>query len=417
MNILKNKLIRSLGIYTLSNIINSAIPFLLLPILTNHLSTSDYGILTNYNSVINILIPLVGVNMMTSLQVIFVKRKEEFASYISSGTVLTIVLTLLFTLLIFVFQDPLARFSGVPKSYLLLTAVYATYNNLIETLLSIWRMEEKAIHYGVFRIGRTIIELSIALILIIGYDWSFDGSIYAIIYSYAIGAIATLFILYKKRLLILDIKKKHINHILQYGVPLIPHVLSSVVIMYSSKLMLTAYHGLSSNGIYSVGFMVGQFIGLLQNSFNQAWGPWVYQQLKSGEHSRKIRIVKLTYIYFISIIVVTLVFWLSSPLIYMFLGKAFESGISLVLWIALGFAFNGMYKMVSVYFFYEEKTKELAVLSVFSAALNIGLNFLWIPKYGFTGAALATMLAMVIQFILAWIWSTKIVKMPWSLSK
>ncbi len=417
MSIFKNKLIQSIGIYTFSNVLNSAIPFLLLPILTNYLSTSDYGVLSNYNALINILIPFVSLNLMASLQVIYVKNKSDFPSYISSGIFFMGILTLVFTAIIFLFATQLEQIIGIPKRFIYLTAVYATYQNLVEVLLSIWRMENKAVFYGIFRVLRTVIEILIALILIISFDLSFEGSIYALIYSYGFGSFITLIILFRQKLLVKNIKKEHILHLINYGAPLIPHVLGGVVIMYSDKLVITAYHGLASNGIYSVGFMVGQVIGLLQNSFNQAWVPWVFQKLQTGTENDKKTIVKWTYIYFVGIIVVTLLFYLVSPLIFHFLGKSYGAGIEIVLWISLGFAFNGMYKMVSVYYFYEEKTKKLGYISIFTAIFNLILILLLVPKYSFLGASIATMIAFFIQFILTWIFSLKITEMPWNFIK
>ena len=415
MKLLKSKLIQSLGIYTLSNVLNSAIPFLLLPLLTTYLAPSDYGVLTNYNSLINILVPFVSLNLMASLQVIFIKDKEEFPSYISSGMATMGALTLLFSILLFVFSAQLEELLGVPRRFIYLTAVYATYQNLVEVLLSIWRMEEKALSYGIFRVARTIIELSIAVILITVFGLSFEGTIYALIYSYGAGAILTIYILFRKGLLVNNIQKRHIMHLIVYGLPLIPHVLGGVIVMYSDKLVLTYYHGLTSNGIYSVGFMVGQVIGLLQNSFNQAWVPWVFKKLKSGSHSEKLSVVKWTYIYFIGILVITGLFYLCTPLIFYFLGKSYGAGMELVLWIALGFAFNGMYKMVGVYFFYEERTRPIALVSILTAVVNLGLILWWVPDYGYTGASIATMIALFLQFIATWIWSFSVTKMPWNL--
>jgi O-antigen/teichoic acid export membrane protein len=413
MRLLKSKLVRSLGIYTISNVINSAIPFLLLPLLTQNLSTSDYGVLTNYNSLISIIIPFVSFNLMSSLQVIYIKNRPGFASYVSTGLVTILALTLIFSVIFYFSASNLAKLTGVPEELVLFTTFYATYQNIVEILLSIWRMEEKAWSYGIFRIIRTIVELSIATILIISFGLSFKGSIYALAYSYGIGAIVAIFLMYRQRLLVWDFKWKHVKHLFVYGVPLIPHVLGSVVIMYTDKLVITKYHGLSSNGIYSVGFMVGQAIGLLQNSFNQAWVPYVFKGLKSGHEVVKQKIVKWTYIYFIAIVLVSLLFYLCAPIIFSFLGKDFQDGIVLVLWISLGFAFNGMYKMVSVYFFYAEKTNYIAIISVFTAVINVFLVFWLVPEHGYSGASIATMAAFLIQFLLTWLWSLKIVSMPW----
>ena len=226
--------------------------------------------------------------------------------------------------------------------------------------------------------------------------------------------LVALFFLFRAGFLKWDFHRKHVNHLVKYGVPLIPHVLGSVIIMYTDKLFITHYKGLSENGIYSVGFMVGQVIGLLQTSFNQAWVPYVFNGLKANDPAVKSRIVHWTYIYILGILAVTLLFYFCMPVVFYFLGKAYQDGISIVLWIALGFAFNGMYKMVSVYFFYTERTIFIAGISLFTAVVNILFAWYMVPRYGYTGAAIATMCAFFLQFILTWIWSTKVISMPWN---
>jgi O-antigen/teichoic acid export membrane protein len=413
MKLLKSKLVRSLGIYTISNVINASIPFLLLPLLTNYLSTEDFGILTNFKLLIELLIPFISLNMMTSLQVVFVNRHKELGSYISSGMIAMVVLTALFSVLAALFSEKIVEGTGVPASFVVMASVYALYQNVVEVLLSVWRMEDKAISFGVFRIARTVIELALALILILGFGLSFEGSIYALSYSYGLGTVVAIFFLVRSRFLPLSFEWRHVRHIFNYGAPLIPHVLGSVMIGYTDKLVITQYMGLSENGIYSVGFMVGQVIGLLQTSFNQAWVPYVFNGLKSGEEQVKVRIVRWTYIYMIAILAITLFFYLCTPLVFMFLGKGFQGGMELVLWIALGFAFNGMYKMVGVYFFYREKTNFIAVISILTAVINYFFVVWMVPHYGYTGAAIATMSAFFIQFLCTWIWSTRVEKMPW----
>ena len=161
--------------------------------------------------------------------------------------------------------------------------------------------------------------------------------------------------------------------------------------------------------------MVGQIIGLLQTSFNQAWVPWVFQKLKVGKKEDKLRMVKITYLYIIGILIAVFFLWLIMPVIYMFFGKDFQAGMDLVLWVALGFAFNGMYKMVSVYIFYLEKTMIIAFASFGVAIMNVVLNFVFIPEYGPQGAAVATMMSMGTQFFVIWFIASRLIKMPWLL--
>ena len=406
-----------MSIYMLSNMINAAIPFLLLPILTNFLSTSDYGILSNFNAIVNFLIPIVGINVMSSLQVQFIKKEIDFKNYISTVLRFNLILATSLSFLVFIFTSQIERITHIPIEFIYFLCSYAFFNVLIEVLLAIWRMEEKAIFFGLFRITRTLIEVLLVIYFVVYLSWGIKGTLFGMSIAYLLGAFVTILILLKKKLLIGKFELNYLKHALTYGVPLIPHALSGTAIMYADKLIITYYHGLEQNGIYSVGFMIGQLIGLIQNSFNQAWVPWVFKKLKTGSEDDKISLVKITYLYFILILAAVFLLWLLIPFVYSFLGKTFNSGMELTLFIAIGFAFNGMYKMVSVYLFYLEKTKIIAAISLSVACLNIGLAFVLIKHNGILGAAYANVISMFILFLCSWLISSKMFKMPWRLQK
>lgn len=402
-----------MSIYTFTNVLNAAVPFLLLFPLTHYLSKEDYGILSNFGVMTNLMVPLVGINLMSSVQIQYLKDEINDKNYISSGLRLSVILTLIFSAVLFFLGTFLEELVGIPRIFLYFIGVYALFNVIIEILLAVWRMEDAAINYGIFRISRTLVEVGLVAFFVIGCGMKFDGSIFAMFIAYALGCVVALLILMNKKLLFGSFNKTYMRHAIRYGVPLIPHTLSGVVIMYSDKLIITYYHGIGENGIYSVGFLIGQIIGLVQNSFNQAWVPWVFQKLKAGKENDKRRMVKITYLYFGGILLAVVALWLITPIIYNLLGKSFGAGMDMVLWVAMGFAFNGMYKMVSVYLFYLEKTMIIAFMSFGVAITNILLNFAFIPKYGMQGAAVATMIAMCLQFIVTWWISSRLIKMPW----
>ena len=41
----------------------------------------------------------------------------------------------------------------------------------------------------------------------------------------------------------------------------------------------------AATGLYSVGYQVGMIIGLLANSFNLTWSPFLYEKLKENNYS------------------------------------------------------------------------------------------------------------------------------------
>src|SRR5690606_13024193 len=127
----------------------------------------------------------------------------------------------------------------------------------------------------------------------------------------------------------------------------------------------------------------------------------------------KIKLVKITYIYMLAMLLVAALLWLLTPVIYLFLGKDFSGGMGVVAIIGLGFAFNGMYKMMVNYMFYAEKTLIISLITIFVALINIGLSIYFISDYGILGPAYASAISFFIQFIITWYISNKVYPMPW----
>ena len=81
----KSPLVRNSLIYAMSDGLNRAIPFLLLPFITHYLTPSDYGIVTNFNVYIQILSVFCYVSAVGSLPVQFFKLdKSDVSCYVSN---------------------------------------------------------------------------------------------------------------------------------------------------------------------------------------------------------------------------------------------------------------------------------------------------------------------------------------------
>jgi O-antigen/teichoic acid export membrane protein len=149
-----------------------------------------------------------------------------------------------------------------------------------------------------------------------------------------------------------------------------------------------------------------------------AYSPWLYDKLNKNDEDFKRKIVKFTYLYFAAILLMALFMAFVAPyFLSFFVGPKFLGAQVFVFWIALSFAFGGMYKMVVNYIFYVEQTKILAWITFSSALINIALNYVLIKQFGAVGAAMATCFVSIFFFFLTWIFSNKVYKMPWLLQK
>src|SRR6185436_18515172 len=123
--------------------------------------------------------------------------------------------------------------------------------------------------------------------------------------------------------------------------------------------------------------------------------------LKRGEEENKRRIVLFTYGYFAVMAGVAIAFGAVAPFVLSILVPEKYQGASIhVVWIALGYAFNGMYKMVSGYIFYAERTGMLAWMTFFVATINVALNYVLVPRFGAIGSAYATTASFFASFVL-----------------
>ena len=121
MKLIQSRIVRSFGVYATANVMNSGISFILLPILTNFLSPSDYGVLSNFSVMINLMIPFVGMNLMASAQVQYLKEYINNKDYLTSGFRLNLILALVFSIVIFFLNKPLSSLTGVPGELILPT--------------------------------------------------------------------------------------------------------------------------------------------------------------------------------------------------------------------------------------------------------------------------------------------------------
>ena len=101
-------------------------------------------------------------------------------------------------------------------------------------------------------------------------------------------------------------EKTYIRNALSFGVPLIPHALSGTIKTMVDRILISSMVGLSATGLYSVGFQIGMIIGILEDSFNKAYWPWLFERLKRNVDHEK-RTIKLTYTYFVVIICCTII--------------------------------------------------------------------------------------------------------------
>lgn len=83
--IFSSTLVKSSGIYAITNILNSAIPFFLLPILTRYLTPEEYGLVAMIGVLVGLTSPFVGINTHGAITRKYYDRDSiKFTEYVGN---------------------------------------------------------------------------------------------------------------------------------------------------------------------------------------------------------------------------------------------------------------------------------------------------------------------------------------------
>ena len=404
-------------IYAGTEIINKAVPFLLLPIMTHYLTPSDYGIVATYGAFIAILAIFIHLSMAGAVQVNYFKIPiENIKVYITSVLMILSATTFLALLLMTIFHSTLAYKLDIPDLWLFIGIAMVVAQLLTLINLVLWQVEQRAKPYGVYQILQMLTNASIGLTLVVGFGLNWEGQLIAQAISTILFGFLSLAFVYRRGYLSFTFDIDYIKDALKFGVPLIPHALSGWFKTGIDRIFITTLVSTSATGLYSIGYQFGMIIGILAVAFNQAYSPYLYKQLEHIDLQGKKNMVKFTYFYFFIILVLASLLSLLAPwIVTYFLDVRYKESLAYIPLIAFSFAFSGMYFMVVNYIFYMKRTFYLAMVTFSVSLIHVGLSYLLIHKNGAIGAAQATLLSSFLGFIAVWILSAKVYRMPWNL--
>ncbi len=406
---------KSLSIYTLTSLLNAAIPFLLLPILTHYLSVEAYGLLTIMQIFILFTFPFVSLNVHSTLQLEYhTLDQDAFSLWVSSVLVIPLGMVLVVLGFFILFQGLFFHFMETSLIWLLLVPLIALMQVVPQTLLSIYRISERPLNYAKYQLSLTGLNLLLTLILVVLLQLNWEGRVLAIFITYLLFSLVGLYLLVRLGLLRWAISWEYVKRAIEMGAPLILHVVSAALFMMSDRLFISYYLGNEALGLYAVGAQIAMIAMIVQESFNQAWVPYLFSNLKTGLRENQIKIVKISYGAILFFAFLPFLIWLMTPLLFqLFVDAKFMDAIAYVFWIALGYGFLGMYKVVTNYIFYEKRVKLLSIMSFLSLLLNLLMNYWLIHRFGAIGVAYGTVITLAIFFLVAFVVANHVHKMPW----
>lgn len=410
-----NSLVKNSTIYLGSSVINKAIPFLLLPIITSYLTPEEYGLLSIFMIVITLYAAFVNMNMFTVISKEFHKvSRKELSIYIGNILILLLILAIVYFLLTSVIVYNTANFFSIPTVFLLLIpalVVMATLNTMNTVIL---RNENRAWMYGIFEISNGALVMASTILFLVVLEFGWYSQVLGFLVSGVVFSIVGFVYMSKRGYISFVFDKEKIKSILNISIPLIPHALGGVIIAASDRLFIEQMVSLEAVGLYAVGYSFGMIVMLFTDAFIKAWSPWFYKNLANPTDSKKVKIVKYTYVFIIGLFVLAgLISVVAEFMLPYFVDEKFYGASEFIFWVALGYAVRGVYQIFFPYLVHISRTSFLATSTVVAALVNLGLNYILIDMYGAIGAAYATVGAFAVSALLVFWYQQKNYYMPW----
>lgn len=384
-------------IYLFSSFFEKGMAFLLIPIYTHYLSTTDYGVLTIVQSIIAILIifftmSLNGAASRYHFDGKWLYRKVHYGNIFLSVTIISIIAGIAF----YFSSDIIFKLIGNVPNYPYIYFIFIiTYGSAIFGIYQLkLQMEQRAVEYGVNNILKFLIASSIAIYFVVYLDKKADGVLLGQSVAFTVFLIY-IFVKLKKENIKFNLYKKFLKRNIKYSINLIPHNIAGVLMQFLDRFFISNMINLSQAGVYALGGQLSGILGIVSSAINNATVPVTLKAYKEKNYKLLIDLANISIV--ILVIGATTLSLFSTEIIGLISPESYEKA-SIVLSILSFYFVVQMYyfRIVGVLFYEEKATKFVPVATVLSLIFNFIFNYFFIQKWGILGAAFATLLSIVL---------------------
>ncbi|WP_339698156.1 oligosaccharide flippase family protein [uncultured Marixanthomonas sp.] len=367
---------------------------LLLPLL---LSTTDYGKVGLLVS-IEMVIPLISLLGFERAVLRFYGEKSKYTGF--KKTIFSSALwTHLFLIIIIsiLYGAGYKTFFGLhlfPDLILVVVLIYFQGTNLIT--LNMLRVEEN--HKKYFK-GRLFIQgCKFTLVLLC----VFISQHYL---GYVVGAIIaaiTANILFRTQRTDNEqptFSKKTFLSLFAFSWPFMFHGVAGNLLGNADKFILERYMSLNEVGLYTLAYSFGSTMIFAFVGISVFLEPMIYKEKRDAQRKQILNKFLLISIGFglLAYILITLA---SNYVLPYFYDESYTLVFKYIPLIAIAFLIYPYYLKSNYTMIYDKRSLPIAVMSIVSASINIGLNVYFIPIYGIYAAVFTTLISYIIQAFL-----------------
>lgn len=388
-------LLHNVGILTISNIASKLLVFFLVPLYTSVLSTSDYGLYDLVITTINIVYPVLTINISDAILRFMLDRKYDknsvmtvaFKYFIISVTIVSI------TFSIQAIFDIYTIIHGFEIYIWLYYVVYA----LNDILIQYAKGKEKIKEIGVTSVLSTLVIIISNIIFLLVLKTGIKGFLISNILGLLVSA--AFYIIKLDVVSLLHVLKKNCTlekEMLRYSAPLISTVLCWWINGAFDRYVVTLFRGISDNGLLSIAYKIPTILNTVQGIFIQAWQISAIKE--KDQNAERFYGQVFVYVNFVITMVCSFLIMFTRPLSRLLFSKDFFTAWVFVPFLLLSSVFNSASGLLGPILAVKKDSKTMALSAIYGTVINVVLNILLVYLIGIQGATIATVISSLVIY-------------------
>lgn len=395
--------------FLICGFLQKGISMLTTPIYTRLMTEQEFGRNSVYNSWHSILFIIASLELAAGVYTRGLVKNEEKADAFSSALLsLSTVCIVAFSGVYFLFYKQFNGMTGL-STYLMVmmiiemwaTIAYQFWSNRERVAYRYKKLVALMLAYSILRPVAGIIAVSA-----VGEHYQVEARVTASVIVCLLLFGGLYISMMKKGKMFFD--KAYWKYALCFNIPLIPHYLSQVVLNQSDRIMIDKICGASDAAYYSVAYSLSMVMLMFNSAVTATMNPWIYRSIKNKSYDR---IGKISYS--ILLIIAGLNFMmvaLGPELMKIMAPDSYYEAIWVIPPITVSVYFMFLYSLFATFEYYFHKTHLVMFASVIGAVLNIVLNLVFIPLFGFVAAGYTTLVSYILYAVMHYIFMRRMSK-------
>lgn len=209
------------------------------------------------------------------------------------------------------------------------------------------------------------------------------------------------------------------RHMLVYALPLLVAGLAGMVNETMDRILLKyllpPHVAMQQLGIYGACYKISILMSIFIQAFRYAAEPFFFAQYRQADARDIYALVMRWFVIacsFIFLAVMANIAW-----VQYFVGASYREGLGVVPVLLLANLCLGVFFNLSIWYKLTEQTRFGTYLTLWGAAVTLALNFWWIPRIGYMGAAWATLICYASMALLSYLLGQKHFPVPYDLKR